>query len=96
MNPYARPSPRTASAANNLQTNPTRTNNQRDPISERTSPYSDAPFYGERSAEEGNDDMMTRAEHMSETEQRNHQKVNQVVQVQTLLPQYWSRITDMD
>ncbi|KAF2706407.1 hypothetical protein K504DRAFT_386389 [Pleomassaria siparia CBS 279.74] len=80
MHPYSRPSPRTASAANNLQTNPTRTNNQRDPISERSSPYSDTASYTDRALDDGDGEMVTRAEQMSETEHRNHQKVNQVIQ----------------
>ncbi|KAF2116272.1 autophagy-related protein 13 [Lophiotrema nucula] len=79
MHPH-RPSPRTASAANNLQTNPSRTNNQRDPNSERSSPYSDTLSYGDRTADEGESEMMSRAEPLSETEQRNQAKVNQVVQ----------------
>lgn len=81
MHPYPRPSPRTASAANNLQTNPTRTNNQRDPNSERSSPYSDTAPYSEKGLDDGEGEMVTRAEQMSETEQRNYQKVNQVIQV---------------
>lgn len=85
MHSHPRPSPRTASAANNLQTNPTRTNNQRDPTSERSSPYSDTASYTERGPDDGDDEMVTRAEHMSEMEQRNYQKVNQVIQVRTTI-----------
>jgi autophagy-related protein 13 len=67
---YQRPSPRTASAANSLQTNPTRTNNQRyDP---------DADPYSDRGPDEGEGDMAS-------TDQRNSQKVNQVIQVRTAL-----------
>ncbi|KAF2791399.1 hypothetical protein K505DRAFT_66464 [Melanomma pulvis-pyrius CBS 109.77] len=80
MHPHPRPSPRTAAAANNLQTNPTRTNNQRDPNSDRSSPYSDTASYTDRGPDDGDGDMVTRAEQMSETEQRNYQKVNQVIQ----------------
>ena len=83
MHPTQRPSPRTASAANNLQTNPTRTNNQRDPTSERSSPYSDAAFDGYRGVDDGDGEMVTRAEQAAETEQKNSQKVNQVIQVRT-------------
>ncbi|KAF1977407.1 hypothetical protein BU23DRAFT_295680 [Bimuria novae-zelandiae CBS 107.79] len=79
MYQHPRPSPRSASAANNLQTNPTRTNNQRDPMSERSSPYSDfAP-----SSDRGTDDsgeMVGRAEQVSEADHRHDQKVNQVIQ----------------
>jgi autophagy-related protein 13 len=82
MHPHPRPSPRTASAANNLQTNPTRTNNQRDPNSERSSPYSEAS-YGDRGVDDGEGEMVTRTEQLSETEQKNSQKVNQVIQVRT-------------
>ncbi|KAF2193377.1 hypothetical protein K469DRAFT_550303 [Zopfia rhizophila CBS 207.26] len=80
MHQHPRPSPRTASAANNLQTNPTRTNNQRDPNPERPSSYSDTTFYGDRGTDEGEGEMVTRAEQVSETEQKNKQKVNQVIQ----------------
>ncbi|KAF2654904.1 hypothetical protein K491DRAFT_704899 [Lophiostoma macrostomum CBS 122681] len=80
MHPYPRSSPRTASAANNLQTNPTRTNNQRDPASDRSSPYSDTPSYGDRVADDGDGEMMSRADHLSEAERKDYQKVNQVIQ----------------
>lgn len=83
MHPHPRHSPRTASAANNLQTNPTRTNNQRDPLSERSSPYSDTLSYGDRSVDDGEGEMVTRAQQPSESEQKNNQKVNQVIQVRT-------------
>ncbi|KAF9700695.1 hypothetical protein EKO04_001197 [Ascochyta lentis] len=66
---YQRPSPRTASAANSLQTNPTRTNNQR-----YGSPYSDTDPYSDRGPDD--DD----AGDMASTDQRNSQKVNQVIQ----------------
>lgn len=85
MHPHPRPSPRTASAANNLQTNPARTNNQRDPTSERSSPYSDTGLYGDRGVDDGEGDMVTRAEQVSETEQKHNQKVNQVIQVCALI-----------
>ncbi|PSN73676.1 hypothetical protein BS50DRAFT_193005 [Corynespora cassiicola Philippines] len=75
MHPYQRPSPRTASAANNLQTNPTRTNNQRDPISDRSPPYPDSP-YSDRGPDDGDGEMVTRADH----QMRDYQKVNQVIQ----------------
>jgi autophagy-related protein 13 len=69
--PYQRPSPRTASAANGLQTNPTRTNNQR-----YGSPYSDTDPYSDRGPDEEEGDMAS-------PDQRNSQKVNQVIQVRT-------------
>ena len=71
---YPRPSPRTASAANSLQTNPTRTNNQR-----YGSPYSDTDPYSDRGPDDEEGDMAT-------ADQRNGQKVNQVIQVRTLQP----------
>jgi autophagy-related protein 13 len=80
MYPHQRPSPRSASAANNLQTNPTRTNNQRDPTSERSSPYSDMGPYSDRGVDD-DDDMVGRAEQVSEADQKHIQKVNQVIQV---------------
>ncbi|KAF2689967.1 hypothetical protein K458DRAFT_97122 [Lentithecium fluviatile CBS 122367] len=76
---YPRPSPRTAAAANNLQTNPTRTNNQRDPTSERSSPYSDAAPYSDRGVDDSGE-MVGRAEQVSEADQKHIQKVNQVIQ----------------
>jgi autophagy-related protein 13 len=79
MHQHPRPSPRTASAANNLQTNPTRTNNQRN----RT-PYSDTNPYGDRGADEEGE-MVDRLDQMSEVEQRNYQKINQIIQVRLLL-----------
>lgn len=82
MNPYQRPSPRTASPASNLQTNPTRTNNQRHHSSERNS-YFDTPPYSDRGVEEVEDDMVSRGEPMAETDPRQYQKVNQVIQVCT-------------
>jgi len=78
---YQRPSPRTASPASNLQTNPTRTNNQRH--SSERNPYFDAPPYNDRGTEEGDDDMASRGEQMTETDQRQYQKINQVIQVRT-------------
>lgn len=69
--PYQRPSPRTASAANSLQTNPTRTNNQR-----YGSPYSDSDPYSDRGPDEEEGDMAS-------ADQRHSQKVNQVIQVRT-------------
>lgn len=78
-----RSSPRTASAANNLQTNPTRTNNQRDLTSERSSPYSDIAPYSDRDVDEGEGEMIGRADQMSEADQRHIQKVNQVIQVRS-------------
>lgn len=80
MYPHPRPSPRTAAAANSLQTNPTRTNNQRDPVSERSSPYSDAVPYSDRGADDDSD-MVARAEHASEADQKQNHKANQVIQV---------------
>jgi autophagy-related protein 13 len=81
MNPYQRPSPRTASPASNLQTNPTRTNNQRH-SSDRNS-YFDTPPYSDRGVEEGDDEMVSRGDQMAETDQRQYQKINQVIQVRT-------------
>lgn len=78
MNPYQRPSPRTASPASSLQTNPTRTNNQRH--SSEHNPYFDAPPYSDRGADDG-DEMASRGENMAETDQRQYQKINQVIQV---------------
>lgn len=80
MYPHPRPSPRSASAANNLQTNPTRTNNQRDPTSERSSPYSDVGPYNDRGVEDDGE-MVGRTEQASEADQKHIQKVNQVIQV---------------
>lgn len=68
---YPRPSPRTASAANSLQTNPTRTNNQR-----YGSPYSDTDPYSDRGPDDEEGDMAS-------ADQRYSQKVNQVIQVRT-------------
>lgn len=82
MHPYSRPSPRTASPASNLQTNPTRTNNQRHPAHD-TSPYSTTPPYSDRGVDELEGDMMARGEQAAETEQKHYQKVNQVIQVGT-------------
>lgn len=71
MNPYQRPSPRTASPASNLQTNPTRTNNQRH--SSEHNPYFSSPPHSDRGADERDDEM-------AETDQRQYQKINQVIQ----------------
>lgn len=68
---YQRPSPRTASAASSLQTNPTRTNNPR-----YGSPYSDTDPYSDRGPDEEEGDMAS-------PDQRISQKVNQVIQVRT-------------
>lgn len=76
MRPHPRGSPRTASAANNLQTNPARTNNQRDPYPERSSPYSDSILSSGRRSDAGDDDMRT----LQEMEWEKNQKVNQVIQ----------------
>ena len=57
MHPYQRPSPRAASAAHNLQTNPARTNNQRNHPRD-SSPYSDTASYSDRGADEGDDDAV--------------------------------------
>jgi autophagy-related protein 13 len=81
MNPYQRPSPRTASPASNLQTNPTRTNNQRH--SSQHNPYFDTPPYNDRGSEDGEDEMASRGEQMAEPDQRQYQKINQVIQVRT-------------
>ncbi|EAT86021.2 hypothetical protein SNOG_06190 [Parastagonospora nodorum SN15] len=78
MNPYQRASPRTASPASNLQTNPTRTNNPRH-SADRNS-YFDNPPYNDRGSEDGEDDMASRGDHMAETDQRQYQKINQVIQ----------------
>lgn len=81
MHQHPRPSPRTASAANSLQTNPTRTNNQRDTTTERTSTYPDTSPYGDRGAEEGDGEIIDRTEQMSEVDQRDYQRTNQIIQV---------------
>lgn len=84
MHPYSRPSPRTASPASNLQTNPTRTNNQRHTPQEAP-PYSTTPPYSDRGVEESEGEMMSRGEQMAETDQKHYQKVNQVIQVRTMM-----------
>jgi autophagy-related protein 13 len=84
MHPYTRPSPRTASPANNLSTNPTRTNNQRHSFHD-TSPYSTTPPYSDRGVDESEGEMMSRGEQAAESDQRHYQKVNQVIQVRTLV-----------
>ena len=66
---YLRSSPRAASAANSLQTNPTRTNNPR-----YGSPYSDTDPYSDRGPDEDEGDMAS-------ADQRHVRKVNQVIQV---------------
>ncbi|KAF1912676.1 autophagy-related protein 13 [Ampelomyces quisqualis] len=81
MDPYQRPSPRTASPASSLQTNPSRTNNQRHAADR--SPYFDAPPPSDRGTDDGDgdgDDDMSRGEPMAETDQRQYQKINQVIQ----------------
>lgn len=83
MHPYSRPSPRTASPASSLQTNPTRTNNQRH-TPQDASPYSTTPPYSDRGFEESDGEMMSRGEQLAETVQKQYQKVNQVIQVPTL------------
>jgi autophagy-related protein 13 len=83
MNPYQRASPRTASPASSLQTNPTRTNNPRH-SADRNS-YLDNPPSNDRGSEDGEDDMASRGDHMAETDQRQYQKINQVIQVRTLM-----------
>lgn len=80
MYQHPRHSPRSASAANNLQTNPTRTNNQRDPTSERSSPYSDFATSSDRGTDDSGE-MVGRADQVSEVDQKHNQKVNQVIQV---------------
>jgi len=81
MHAYSRPSPRTASPANNLQTNPTRTNNQRYPPHD-PSPYSSPPPHSDRGVEDSEGEMMSRGEHLTETDQKHYHKVNQVIQVE--------------
>lgn len=81
MYPHPRPSPRTASAANNPQTNPSRTNNQRDPYSGRSSPYSDTLSYGDRASDEGDAEMVSRSERPPDTDQTQAYKVNHVIGV---------------
>lgn len=68
---YSRSSPRAASAANTLHTNPTRTNNPR-----YGSPYSDTDPYNDRGPDEDEGDMAS-------ADQRHGRKVNQVIQVHT-------------
>ncbi|KAF1836144.1 hypothetical protein BDW02DRAFT_253984 [Decorospora gaudefroyi] len=79
MHPYSRPSPRTASPASNLQTNPTRTNNQRHNSQDMTA-YSTTPPYSDRGVEESEGEIMSRGEQAAESDQRHYQKVNQVIQ----------------
>ncbi|KAL6702926.1 autophagy protein 13 [Coniothyrium glycines] len=79
MHPYSRPPPLTASPANNLRTNPTRTNNQRH-TSQETSPYSTTPPYSDRGVDESDGEMMSRGEHATEVDDKHHQKINQVIQ----------------
>ncbi|OAK96119.1 hypothetical protein IQ06DRAFT_49084 [Phaeosphaeriaceae sp. SRC1lsM3a] len=75
--PYQRPSPRTASPASNLQTNPTRTNNQR----HSSGDYDfDAYPPSERAMDETADDMAARPEQTPETDPRQYHKINQVIQ----------------
>lgn len=93
MHPYSRPSPRTASPASNLQTNPTRTNNQRH-SSQEMSPYSTTPPYSDRGADESEGEMMSRGEHASESDQRHYHKVNQVIQVRTCYSTFLSMCAD--
>jgi autophagy-related protein 13 len=88
MHPYSRPSPRTASPASNLQTNPTRTNNQRHNSQDMTA-YSTTPPYSDRGADESDGEMMSRGEPSSESDQRHYHKVNQVIQVPTLSSHLW-------
>lgn len=82
MPAYSRPPPRTASPANSLQTNPTRTNNQRHPPND-ASPYSSTPPHSDRGVDDSEGEMMSRGEHLTETDQKHYHKVNQVIQVPT-------------
>jgi autophagy-related protein 13 len=93
MFPHQRPPPRTAAPANNLQTNPTRTNNQRDPTSERSSPYSDTYPYSDRGADDEGE-MVGRTEQASEATQKHVQKVNQVITVGTASDARYAQDTD--
>ena len=81
MYQHPRPSPRSASAANNLQTNPTRTNNQ------RHSSGADFDFdtypSSDRGTDDAADDMAARPDQSPETDPRQHHKINQVIQVRT-------------
>lgn len=79
MHAYSRPSPRTASPANNLQTNPTRTNNQRH-TTQDSSPYSTTPPYSDRAVDESDGEMLSRGDPSAETDQKQYHKVNQVIQ----------------
>ena len=79
--PYQRPSPRTASPASNLQTNPTRTNNQRH--SSGGDYDFDAYPSSERGMDDAADDMAARPEQMPDTDPRQYHKINQVIQVRT-------------
>ena len=90
MNPYSRPSPRTASPANNLQTNPTRTNNQRHTSMDMPN-YSTTPPYSDRAADESEGEMMSRGgDHPAQSDQKHYHKVNQVIQVPSLAPEAMS------
>ncbi|KAF2849901.1 hypothetical protein T440DRAFT_119722 [Plenodomus tracheiphilus IPT5] len=79
MHAYSRPSPRTASPANSLQTNPTRTNNQRH-TTQDSSPYSTTPPYSDRGVDESEGEIMSRGDPSAETDQKHYHKVNQVIQ----------------
>ncbi|KAI8935243.1 autophagy protein 13 [Plenodomus lindquistii] len=79
MHAYSRPPPRTASPANSLQTNPTRTNNQRH-TAQDSLPYSTTPPYSDRAVDESDGEMMSRGDHSAETDQKHYHKVNQVIQ----------------
>ena len=75
MHPY-----RTASPATNPQTNPTRTNNQRNNSLDMAA-YSTTPPYNDRGVEESDSEMMSRGEQTPESDQKHYHKVNQVIQV---------------
>lgn len=81
MRPHSRPSPRSAAAANNLQTNPARTNNSRDSYFDRpgTSHQQDPLSSSDRPSDSGFDDT----EMSQQTEQSNNRKINQVIQVRS-------------
>lgn len=76
MHQHPRSAPRAASAANSPQTNPTRTNNPRDPMVDRSPsniPYNER-FGGEGYAESAGDERLT-------GRSRDDAKLNQVIQV---------------
>ncbi|KAF1946054.1 hypothetical protein EJ02DRAFT_337087 [Clathrospora elynae] len=92
MHPYSRASPRTASPASNLQTNPTRTNNPRH-TTQDSSAYSTTPPYSDRGVEDSDGEMMSRGDQAAESDQKYYQKVNQNFFTKAALTVVSSRVT---